>query len=273
MGIKVDISWADKCQVDVSENNINSHLKNTGSNYTFHEIPQDPPEENSPENFGQPKQREHCLSDDSDNDEEFQADVNFLKDVDSLNLKDYSVPNNNITVDSPFLSVKTNNGKEKVIRKSAVCWYFNENKEKLSSDRLQRVQQSEVSKNSRDGEIFDHDDVYIGNKILINDLCVFQQPGKPGLIGLVSGFAYLDEKTWRGTEYSSHYANVTGNSRAIGVLCTYYTVKNNRLCHQPLKVEGFVDICHYKVTIRKLTIVNGVRLISRDVHDKIKKYL
>lgn len=44
---------------------------------------------------------------------------------------------------SKYAIVSDNNGKEKVVRKSAVCYMLSRNKYKLSSDRLQRVKEKE----------------------------------------------------------------------------------------------------------------------------------
>lgn len=42
-----------------------------------------------------------------------------------------------------FTCVVDNTGKSKVVRKSAVCYMLSKDKHKLSSDRLQRVQEKE----------------------------------------------------------------------------------------------------------------------------------
>lgn len=44
---------------------------------------------------------------------------------------------------SIFVVVADSNGKEKVVRKSAVCYVLSKDKHKLSSDRLRRVQEKE----------------------------------------------------------------------------------------------------------------------------------
>lgn len=47
-----------------------------------------------------------------------------------------------------FVVVVDNNGKEKVVRKSAVCYVLSKDKTKLSSDRLLRVQEKEYAVNN-----------------------------------------------------------------------------------------------------------------------------
>lgn len=53
----------------------------------------------------------------------------------------------NIDLDekSPFVKVTDKSGKEMVVRKSSVCWLLSQDKFKLSSDRLQRVQEREYA--------------------------------------------------------------------------------------------------------------------------------
>lgn len=49
---------------------------------------------------------------------------------------------------SPFVVVTDNNGKEMVVRKTSVCWLLPKEKFKLSSDRLQRVQEKDYTNTS-----------------------------------------------------------------------------------------------------------------------------
>lgn len=73
-------------------------------------------------------------------------------------LRDYTISHqgnhgsgDNVDLDetSPFVKVTNNSGKKVIVRKSSVCWLLCEDKFKLSSDRLQRVQEKDYS-NKRD---------------------------------------------------------------------------------------------------------------------------
>lgn len=46
---------------------------------------------------------------------------------------------------SPFVVVVDSTGKAKVVRKSAICYVLSKDKRKLSSDRLQRVQEKDYA--------------------------------------------------------------------------------------------------------------------------------
>lgn len=45
-----------------------------------------------------------------------------------------------------------------------------------------------------------------------------------GPSGLILSFAYLEGKTLKSHEYSSSYANISNNTKEIGVLCQLYDV-------------------------------------------------
>ncbi|CAH1114817.1 unnamed protein product [Psylliodes chrysocephalus] len=69
-----------------------------------------------------------------------------------LELKDYSknieseTDEKTLSANSPFVTVTFSNGKSSVIRKSTLCWLLEEDKERISSDRLQRFISKKRSK-------------------------------------------------------------------------------------------------------------------------------
>lgn len=79
--------------------------------------------------------------------EELQENIRLLHGITGeLSLKDYSGAGFDIDEKDPLTVVEDNAGNAKVVRKSAVCWYLQQNKCKLSSDRLQRVQENDIEK-------------------------------------------------------------------------------------------------------------------------------
>lgn len=68
----------------------------------------------------------------------------MLKDYGNVNSKGSACLNEK----SPFVAVTDNNGKEMVVRKSSICWLLSKDKCKLSSDRLQRVQEKDYTNTS-----------------------------------------------------------------------------------------------------------------------------
>lgn len=55
---------------------------------------------------------------------------------------------------SPYVVVRSNNGTEKVVRKSSICWLLSKDRFKLSSDRLVRVQEKDYQKGTTGIGIF-----------------------------------------------------------------------------------------------------------------------
>lgn len=85
---------------------------------------------------------------DEDELEDDANDRNFLSGITGdIELTDYS-QNGGMNVDESgkLAVVVTNSGKCKLVMKSAIVWYFNENKGKLSSDRLERVRAKDCDK-------------------------------------------------------------------------------------------------------------------------------
>lgn len=66
-----------------------------------------------------------------------------LKDYSKDTRKTYSANQIHLKEDSPFAVVIDKNGEEMVVRKSSICWLLSKDKCKLSSDRLQRVQEKD----------------------------------------------------------------------------------------------------------------------------------
>lgn len=66
---------------------------------------------------------------------EIEEELNHFTGIDVLNIKDYS--KEKIVSDSSMLNI-TINGKNMLVKKSTLCWFFSEKKRKLSSDRRLR---------------------------------------------------------------------------------------------------------------------------------------
>lgn len=84
---------------------------------------------------------ENIAEADFDDLEDDATDRHFLSGITGdIDLKDYS-QNADMVIDErdKLTVVVTNTGKPKQVMKSAIVWYFNDNKGKLSSDRLERV--------------------------------------------------------------------------------------------------------------------------------------
>lgn len=84
---------------------------------------------------------ENNVEEDDDDLEDGENDRHFLSGITGdFELKDYSqTAGMEIDENSKFVVVVTNTGNPKKVLKSSIVWYLNNNKDKLSSDRLERV--------------------------------------------------------------------------------------------------------------------------------------
>lgn len=71
----------------------------------------------------------------------------LLKDYSNDTFGNHSANEIRLKEDSPFAVVVNKKGEKIVVRKSSICWLLSKDKCKLSSDRLQRVQEKEYTEN------------------------------------------------------------------------------------------------------------------------------
>lgn len=189
-------------------------------------------DEFDPENVNE---EETVLENENEVEEGLQEDINLLSGITGeLCMKDYSTERVSWDEESPFAVVMDNVGNEKFVRKSSICWFLQKDKYKLSSDRLQRVQEKDVEKLSRkfDGKscCLARNNFFIFIKrnftfkgpiaspnetspliqceeIRLGQWCVFVR-NKKLWIGLVLSFCYVTGKTFREREYSRLFAMV-----------------------------------------------------------------
>ncbi|KAG4068990.1 hypothetical protein HA402_008461 [Bradysia odoriphaga] len=246
-------------------------------------------------------------NDNTDEYSEIQDDVNFLSGITGeLMLKDYtpilqkqfdensenSFENpGDVTIDEigPFTIVVDGTGKSKVVRKSAVCYVLNRDKYKLSSDRLQRVQEKEYSGHPSRITMLPSEDSFNKNQeISIGDWCIFpdcvekEDPSdcesNSVLLGLVLGLSYLKGKTFKEREFTKSFASLQSNpAKPVGVMCDLYSFnKSGALSNVPGDKHKFIEIDYYIGTIRPpikenrgLVIPQGlvIELNKIDVHE------
>ncbi len=72
----------------------------------------------------------------------------LLKDYSNGADENHSANKIRLNEDSQFVVVVNKKGKEIVVRKSSICWLLSKDKCKLSSDRLQRVQEKDYAEST-----------------------------------------------------------------------------------------------------------------------------
>lgn len=153
----------------------------------------------------------------------------------------------------------------KLIRKSTIMWSLSDASEKLSSDRLQRVQNKKRVR--RQLEFVDvpmpDKSIYTVDEIKIGDWCIFRTMHQENenmiprkyVLGNVLGFRYMNGKTNKEKEYSLDFAPVVHekNLRGVEVLASWYNIDMNGTV---ISHAGCFYNCidHYVVNLIKLAI-------------------
>lgn len=174
---------------------------------------------------------------------------------------------NRISDDSnSYVSVAGKNG-DKLVRKSSLMWSISNSRDKLSADRLNRVQAKK--KTSRTLEFVDvsynFDSVYKSTEIKIGDWCFYHDSVhkdvnnlKKLLLGNVISFRYINGKTKTKKKYSWDFCPISHeeNSRGVEVLATWYTVDENEILHYI--TSSFINIDRYVANVSAKLIENNM---------------
>lgn len=146
---------------------------------------------------------------------------------------------------------------------------------KLSSDRLQRVKNSEYEKNLPLSKPGISDCTILSKEVFIGDWCLFETvDGDKCNIGLVLSFAYTSGKTWKNIEYSNTFANVTGNKKPIGVLCHWFSVDDDgNLCLIKMSVHRYIPIEQYRLTLSPPIFTDIGLSLNRNIFIQIRSQL
>lgn len=207
------------------------------------------------------------------------------------NLRDYTDSNIVLNELSPFTQVKDKNGNSKVVRKSSIVWLLTTSKNKLSSDRLRRVQSKCIENANRSlasafptyGASMNHSYIWIATELNVGDWCYFHQFQNRSTnskakvfenlrVGLVVAFKYITGRTLREKQYPWDNASVRTNlepseRRGILVLATWYTYNENGSLDSinGEKKHLFLDMEDYVATTRAITrSPNGILKIDLD---------
>lgn len=174
-----------------------------------------------------------------------------------------------ISPEDRYVLIRDTNKKVKKVRKSSLCWFFN-NHHKLSSDRLRRVQQSDNSQRSINVDVQTH--VIMPKKestIRITEYCVFEIPEKNfHLIGLIKYFKIITEKSDKKRMYYKHDVEVCDeNEEKIGVFAMWFTInrENRTLNVFPMEQHSYIPLKYYRMTIPPPIIVNNKRNVLEEL--------
>lgn len=160
-----------------------------------------------------------------------------------LCLNEYSGDDLNIDEKSRFTKITDENGDTKIVRKSSLVWLLsNSNKEKLSNDRLHRVQNKpgnghrQLNSKSKIPTYGTGRLLYISDELCLGEWAFFENPivtkrSKKNygienyLVGAVMGFIHSNGKTAIERQYSWNFASVSKEN--IQVMATWYHLQSN----------------------------------------------
>lgn len=190
------------------------------------------------------------------------------------NLKDYS--DKDVNENSLFVNVTRSNGEMGVARKSTVIWAASNSKEKLSSDRLRRVQKNRTTR--RQLEFVDvsmiEKPIYTVDEIKIGDWCLFRDEAENDkfILGNILSFRYMNAKTKKEKQYTYDFAPIfhAENVRGVEVLASWFTMELNGMQQTFEFINcAFINIRRYVASILS-------NAIQKDTNENIclsQKYL
>ncbi len=219
-------------------------------------------------------------------------DRHFLSGITGdLELKDYSQTGMDIDENSKLAIVVTNTGKPKKVMKSAIVWYLNNNRNKLSSDRLERVRAKDCDKawSSKFADIFlseyhntsiflvhgisidpDCVDTFVANDcVTCGDWCVFEFDERL-LVGLILSFQYINGKNFKEQAFVKSTAAIA-SGKAVGALGMWYNWnKDGQLFPELVEKHQFVNIDRYRRTISIPKYENNNLKLSKGIVNLLK---
>lgn len=177
--------------------------------------------------------------------------INELRDVEedlfmvssgSLGLKTFT--DITITETCPYVIVTDCTNEPTIVKKSSLCWLLRSGNTKISSDRLLRVQESSLVKNSLCSK-----EIQKPSKepvISVADWCAFRSEDGSFVVGRVLAFRYMSGTTRKNQVYSRLDAPTEApetNARGLGCLCSWFKIQKNLLL-SPMSMELH---CYYNI--------------------------
>lgn len=210
--------------------------------------------------------------------------------MDCTYFRDYSGKISKIDGNSAFVEVIDKDGIKRIIRKGSIVWKETQPRQKLSNDRLRRVQgqKGDESPKSRSRkrkvvsletltakkkltDCSNDRDLFILDEIRIGDWCVFRKIGctpstnsekynEDIIIGSVLGFKYSVGSTEKDKQYSLDIAPTTAplsNKRGIEVLALWYDLTKDLVLQPLLRPSFFVNIDNYVTHTKPLKCIQN----------------
>lgn len=210
------------------------------------------------------------FSDEESNYDELDDEYQPYADVDSTNFADDLLNDDDESMeetDRKWVTV-IENGEKKIIKKGTLVWLLTESREKLSKDRLTRVQESSKNINpafTRNSYDFVQQKVIQSKRVNLCDWCVFKithdEVNTDICFGVLLSFRYSQGKTEKDRRYKYDIVDLEDKpylSEQVEALATWYFMSDiGRLI--PTKVEN-----HYYLSLKNYVATVKMPLIDAD---------
>lgn len=222
-----------------------------------------------------------CGSDSSDEEQ------SIFNSIQNLNLPEYDKDKVSLSDESKFIEVCYSEGPSQIVRKSSIVWLLSESTQKLSSDRLKRVQSTPFQKSFKrikpsiihSGLATDSSEpVCKSESIRIGEWCIFElnydseqlidstiEYGIENVvIGAVIAFRYVQGKKPKDHQYHMDSAPIQKTNeidRDIEALSNWYTIKNNGILN-PSTLGFFIPIKNYLFTTQSPTVTQREKRVE-----------
>lgn len=135
-------------------------------------------------------------------------------------LKDFPEFGNISLHNSVFFTLVGKDGKDRIVKKSSVVWFFENSRRKLSSDRKLRVMQAATFKDRQRRVI----KAVEKRTVRVGDWCIFksEENNLNFLIGRVISLAVKDGKKNEGFKFVWEWKSSDKTANKIGALCVWY---------------------------------------------------
>lgn len=180
------------------------------------------------------------LEDDDDGPFCDEQDLQILSVLTVADLKDFSSSISVNLEESPYVQLRDKDGQPKVVKKSSLTWYLENNVQKLSSDRTLRVRSLNVPSGPSTQV------VGMGKQDIVvpGDWCAFRKDSEDGgfLVGRILLFSHLE----RGQKVFQ-WERQDSSASDIGALCDWFHLDFNtgRLELAQMKTHGFYPMSYY----------------------------
>lgn len=198
----------------------------------------------------------------------------FIDEEDSNDMRKY------VKIKDPTCATK-----EISIRKSTFVWLLTEGSEKLSKDRLLRVQGT-LNKNENCQQMSTpapniNSTINVAEQVSIGNWCIFKYDdkdlGEIICIGLVCAFKFIGETTVKAMKYSKDTVNLKDNvMKKLEVLSSWYVI-NTEFHLVRLKDENhfFIKLENYIATViaPKVDLDTKILFFDKNDFNEIEKFI